>query len=143
MRTLLLVAAGLLVAAQEKTNGKKDLDKLQGKWEYVSFESNGMKMPEDQIKRMSITFSGDKWTVRESDKVVVSGTQKLNPLARTPHEVDSLTTEGDGKGTTMLGIYELKGDTMRVCFDPQGKERSTSFTPKEGQFAGVIKRAKR
>ena len=99
-------------------------------------------MPEDPIKRMSITYKGDKWTVREGDKVVVSGTQKLNP-SRTPHEVDSLTTEGDGKGTTMLGIYEFKGDTMRVCFDPQGKERPTSITPKEGQFAGVIKRAKR
>ncbi len=141
MRTLLLVAAGLLVAADEKADGKKDLEKLKGKWEYVSFESNGIKLPADQIKQMSITYTGDRWTVREGDKVVVSGTQKLNP-ARTPHEVDSLTTEGEGKGTTMLGIYEFKGDTMRVCFDPRGKERPTSFTPKEGQFGGIIKRAK-
>ena len=43
----------------------------------------------------------------------------------------------------MLGIYELKGETMRVCFDPAGKERPKHFKPKEGQFGGVIERVKK
>jgi hypothetical protein len=37
--------------------------------------------------------------------VVVAGTQKLDPT-KDPHEIGSLVTEGEGKGTTMLGIYE-------------------------------------
>ena len=43
----------------------------------------------------------------------------------------------------MLGIYEMKGDMVKVCFDPQGKERPTSFTAKEGQFSAVIQREKK
>ena len=138
------LAVVLLVAADKPKDdaGKKELDKLQGTWSYVSFEMNGEKMPEDQIKRMSITYEGNKWTVKEGDKVVVSGTQKLDP-SKKPHEVDSLIVEGDGKGTTILGIYEFNGDTMKACFDPAGKERPKSFTSKEGQFVGVIKRAKK
>jgi uncharacterized protein (TIGR03067 family) len=141
-KLLAVVAVVLLVAADKDDAGKKDLEKLQGTWTYVSVESNGQKITEDQLTKMSITYSGDKWAVKEDGKVAHAGTQKLDP-SKTPHEIDSLITEGEGKGTTMLGIYEFKGDTFRVCFDPQGKERPKEFTPKEGQFAGVIRRAKK
>jgi len=103
---------------------------------------NGEKMPKEQLERMSITYEGEKWTVKDGTKVIVAGTQNLDP-SKNPHEIDSLVTEGEGKGTTMLGIYELKEDTFKVCFDPQGKERPKEITPKEGQFAGVIKRQKK
>jgi uncharacterized protein (TIGR03067 family) len=132
----------LLVAADKKDDAKKDEEKLQGTWTYVSFEMNGVTMPEEERKRMSITYRDDKWEIKDGDKVVLTGTQKLDP-SKTPHEIDSTVTEGEGKGTTMLGIYELKGDTFKVCFDPTGKERPNSFKPKEGQFAGVIERKKK
>ena len=123
--------------------GDKELAKLEGTWSYVWFIGpDGQKMPEDQLKKMSITYAGDKWTVKEGDRVLVAGTQKLNP-AKTPLEIDSLITEGESKGVTMLGIYEFSGDTFKVCFDPSGKERPKSLTPKEGQFGGVIKKQKK
>ncbi|MFO0967379.1 MAG: hypothetical protein U0793_17610, partial [Gemmataceae bacterium] len=58
-------------------------------------------------------------------------------------QVDAKVTEGEGKGSDMVGIYELKGKTMKVCFDLKGKERPTSFVSKEGQFAAVIQREKK
>jgi uncharacterized protein (TIGR03067 family) len=116
---------------------------LQGRRRYNSFEMDGQMMPPEQLAKMSITYTGDKWVVvREGDKIVVAGTQKLDPTKR-PRQIDSLITEGEGKGTTMLGIYELKGDTFRVCFDPQGKERPKDFIPQPGQFVGVIRREKK
>jgi uncharacterized protein (TIGR03067 family) len=144
MRLLVVLAAGVLVGAAEPAGdaGKKDSEKLQGTWQYVSFESNGEKMAADQLKKMTVTYTGDKWVVREGDKVVVAGTQKLDPT-KEPHEIDSVVTEGEGKGNTMLGIYELKGDTFRVCFDPEGKDRPKDFTPKAGQFGGVVSRVKK
>jgi uncharacterized protein (TIGR03067 family) len=142
MKKLLpVVCVVLLLGADKNGDGNKDQEKLQGVWRYVSFESNGEKMPEEQLKRMSVIYDGDKWTVKEGDKVVVSGTQKLDP-SKKPAQIDSVITEGEGKGTTMLGIYELKGDRMRVCFDPAGKERPKDFKPKGGQFGGVIERVK-
>jgi uncharacterized protein (TIGR03067 family) len=143
-KVLAMLSVVVLLSTDKATDqaAKRELDKLQGTWSYVAFEMNGEKMPDDQLKKMSITYTGDKWTVKEEDRVVASGTQKLDP-SKTPHEIDSPITEGDGKGITMLGIYEFKGDTFKVCFDPSGQSRPKSFTPKEGQFAAVIKRQKK
>jgi uncharacterized protein (TIGR03067 family) len=91
---------------------------------------------------MSITFTGDKFSVSVDGKVVQAGTNKLDP-AQKPAHVDAAVTEGQGKDTTMLGIYELKGDIMKVCFDLKGKERPSSFTAKAGQMSAVIKREKK
>jgi uncharacterized protein (TIGR03067 family) len=132
----------LLLGADKKDATRKDQEQLQGTWRYVSFEANGEKMPADQLKRMTVTYEGDKWTVKDGDTVVVSGTQILDP-SKNPAQMDSVIAEGEGKGTTMLGIYELKGDTMKVCFDPSGKERPNDFKPKDGQFGGVIERVKK
>jgi uncharacterized protein (TIGR03067 family) len=64
--------------------------------------------------------------------------------AQTPKTVNATVTEGEGKGTTMLGIYELDGDTMKCCFDPEGKKRPTEFKTSEGStvFLNVHKREK-
>src|SRR5262249_48901774 len=112
MKTLVIpvvvtLLAGMQSAGDEPT--KKEQAKLDGTWSYVSFVSpNGDQMPPAELKRMSITYSGDRWTVKEGDRIVVAGTQKLDP-SKTPHQIDSLITEGGGKGTTMLGVYEFQG----------------------------------
>jgi len=37
----------------------------------------------------------------------------------------------------------MKGNTLRVCFDPQGKERPKNFTAEAGQFAATIQKMKK
>src|SRR3954467_4443113 len=83
-----VLAVAVLVAADKPKDdaGKKELDKLQGTWSYVAFEQDGQKMPADQLKKMSVTYADDKWTVKEDDKVVVAGTQKLDP-SKKPHAI--------------------------------------------------------
>ena len=51
---------------------------------------------------------------------------------KTPKEVDLVISEGYNKGITMLGIYELEGNTMRLCYDLQGKSRPTEFKSEPG-----------
>jgi len=46
--------------------------------------------------------------------------------------LDVTRSEGPRKGETVLAIYEVKGDSLRTCFAPPGRERPTGFTPKEG-----------
>ena len=48
---------------------------------------------------------------------------------------------GPNKGKTFLAIYEIDGDTLRVCYDLAGKNRPTEFsTSKERPFFLVIYR---
>ena len=36
-------------------------------------------------------------------------------------------TEGPNQGKTFPAIYELKGDTLRICYDLSGAKRPTEF----------------
>jgi uncharacterized protein (TIGR03067 family) len=137
-----LVAGGTLLGGDEKTAGALELKKIQGTWKFTSQEMEGKPVPPEQLAKMTITFTDDKWSVREAGKVIQEGTHKLNPNKK-PAQLDAVVTEGPGKGTTMLGIYELKGDTMNVCFDPEGKARPTSFTAQAGQFSATVQREKK
>ncbi len=142
---LLCACAALLpVAAEDKDDAaKKDLEKMQGTWKFISVEQDGKPAPKGD-EPQTITFQGDKFAVKVGDKVVQAGTQKLDP-GKKPKTVDATVTEGEGKGTTMLGIYELNGDTIKACFDMQGKKRPTEFktSPGSGHFLAVIKRAEK
>jgi uncharacterized protein (TIGR03067 family) len=137
-----LAAGGTLLSGGQKEAGDSDLKKIQGTWQFVSHEMKGKKTPPEQVAKLKITFTGDKWSVTEDGKVVQTGTQKLDPTKK-PSHVDAVVIDGGVKGVTMLGIYEIKGDTLKVCFDPEGKERPTSFTAKAGLLAEMSREEKK
>ncbi|HZT79683.1 MAG TPA: TIGR03067 domain-containing protein [Gemmataceae bacterium] len=129
-------------AGQKDDAAAKEAKKFQGTWVFVSMERDGKQQPKgDEV--MTVTIQGDKFTVKRGDKFFHSGTQKLYP-ARKPKAIDARITEGEGKGTTMLGIYELDGDTLKVCFDEEGKARPTEFKskPNSSLFVVVARRKK-
>jgi len=137
-----LAAGGTLQGVDGEDNGKDVLKKIQGTWKFVSQEIEGKPRPKEELAKQTITFAGDKWTVRRDDKVIQAGTHKFDPTKK-PAQVDAVVAEGEDKGSTMLGIYELKGDTIKVCFDPKGKERPKDFTSKAGRMTAVVEREKK
>jgi uncharacterized protein (TIGR03067 family) len=141
MRMMLAVLVGLFCLAARLEAADKELDKFQGTWTFVAQEENGKAVPAADLKDMTITFKDDKFTVKKGDQVVQAGTQKLD-AAKTPHTIDAMVTEGEGKGTTMLGIYEASGNTVKFCFDPAGKMRPTSLKGGPGLMCGELKKAK-
>ena len=64
---------------------------------------------------------------------------------KTPAHIDILPQEGGDKGKTVKGIYELKGDTLRLCFGRPDEDRPTAFASKEGDktFLVEFKREKK
>lgn len=136
-----LAACGASLGGGRET-GDDVLKKIQGTWQFISQEIDGKPNPKEVVMKAKITFTDDKWTVRIDGDVVQAGTHKFDP-SKKPGQVDAKVTEGEGKGTTMLGIYELKGNTMKVCFDQAGKARPTGFNTKEGQFSAVVQRDKK
>jgi uncharacterized protein (TIGR03067 family) len=142
--TLVLAAAGGTGArGGDKAEVEKELKKFQGTWTFASVEASGKEAPADAFKGMTVSFKGDKYTVKKGDEVIQVGTQKLNP-SKSPRTIDVTVTEGLSKGAVLLGIYEFSGDTLKVCFDPEGKKRPTEFKSAAGSqtFVAVHKRMK-
>jgi uncharacterized protein (TIGR03067 family) len=140
-----IVAAGLMVAADDakkKKEGldeasKADLKKLQGEWVAIAMEENGEKRPEDGLKKVKLTLKGDQWTFQREDDML-SGTIKLDATKK-PKNSDATV---EGSGDTVLGIYEIDGDTWKLCYSNPGGERPTDFTAKadSGRTLIVMKR---
>jgi uncharacterized protein (TIGR03067 family) len=77
------------------------------------------------------------------DMVVEAATQKLDP-SKSPKTLDAKVTDGPNKRVVYLSIYEISGDTLKVCFDPEGKKRPTEFKAESGSQTLVVhKRVKK
>jgi uncharacterized protein (TIGR03067 family) len=131
-----------LLSAHEPQSGADMLKQIQGTWKFIARETDGKAATKEELAKMTITFTGDKWEVRDAGKVVQAGTHKFDP-SKKPAHLEANVTEGDGKGTTMVGICELMGDTFKVCFDTAGKVRPTSFTQKAGLLSATVQREKK
>jgi uncharacterized protein (TIGR03067 family) len=118
-------------AAAQDDVVKKELKKLQGTWATVSIEAAGEKVTDkDKIKTWKLTTKGDKYTLKVGDEMV-QGTIEINPTKK-PKTIDVKPDSGSNKGKTLLGIYELKGDNLKICLAPPGKDRPREFASEAG-----------
>jgi uncharacterized protein (TIGR03067 family) len=137
MRIALVTLFGILVftAASARADSKaaveKELKKFHGTWTVKSVEAGGKELAIDLFKGMTVTYDGDKYTVKMNDKVMQAASMKLDP-SKSPKTLDATIAEGPHKGTVILGIYEITDDTLKACFDPEGKKRPTEFKTVDG-----------
>src|SRR5947199_4749383 len=86
--------------ADEKADLEKEVRKFQGTWTFESSETGGKELPAGELKRLLLTFEGEKHTVKTGDEVIQAGTQKLDP-SKSPKAIDVTMTEGLNKGAVM------------------------------------------
>ncbi len=101
-----------------------------GTWQAVSGEIAGEKYPDEIVKKTKLVVKGDQYKVEigeEKDEGTCSTDSSKSPMT-----MDIKSTAGPNKGKTILAIYEIKDDTMRVCYDLSGKARPTEFATKAG-----------
>jgi len=142
--TVLVLAAVQSRGEQPGTReeeARKDLSHLQGTWQLESFE-NGSRSKVN-VKKRTLFIGGELYLVREGDRVLQAGVLRLLPN-RSPRRIDVTVRQGKHEDNTMLGIYELKGDELKMCFDPEGENRPSKFAAKEDSstFVAGYKRVK-
>jgi uncharacterized protein (TIGR03067 family) len=129
---LIVVAGALLLAgplgAQE--SAKDELAKLQGAWKIVTHERDGKPVATDKNAR--VVMNGNKFVTKAGDKVLREGTLKLDP-AQKPPAIDVTYTEGPFKGQTLKGVYELDGDSWKICYGEPGEERPKQIPARAGK----------
>lgn len=137
--TTLCLFAALAVTARADEAADKALKDLQGEWKVEKMTFGGMELPAEATSKMTLTFKGNE--VIPSDHPKDVATIKLDP-SKKPAWFD-LTPET--KKETILGIYELKGDTLTLCLADPKETRPKDFTSTKDSKTGimVLKRVKK
>jgi uncharacterized protein (TIGR03067 family) len=114
-----------------------DRERLQGTWQVVEISLRGEaseKVPEDQGKRVRAVFTGDQLEWRGFKM-----TYTLDPT-KAPKQMDWSPVEAEEKAGKVLAIYELDGDTLKVCMANPGVDRPGEFkSVAGGNREGTVK----
>jgi uncharacterized protein (TIGR03067 family) len=130
-----------LVLTAHAGDQSKDAKAIQGTWLPVKAELGGVTMKDDFLKSIVLNLDGAKYEVTAES--VDKGTYTIDPAAK-PKTLDITGTEGPNVGKKIPAIYELEGDTLRVCYGLRGSPRPTEFKSLTGTqtFLVTYKRKK-
>ncbi len=108
-----------------------ELRRLEGAWRFVALETEGTPLALPAVRRQpGLVLRGDRFVSRGGE-FVERGEFHVDPTV-TPKTIDITLQDGPGAGSTLLGIYELQGDTYRVCMGLPGRPRPATFATGEG-----------
>ncbi len=142
-----LLAAALVVfllgADLSKEKAKDELRRLQGHWVLIATEFEGKRKPyQDKVNDINMSIRGcnvSYWF----GKLEVAGTLRLDPSQK-PKAIDETITLGASE-ETRRGIYELTGDSLKICLSEVGsKSRPKDFATHQGgkEVLSIYKRVK-
>jgi uncharacterized protein (TIGR03067 family) len=118
----LAVAASLRGLAADPPD---DAKAVQGSWTPAKAELAGQPMADAVLKSISVKLDHGKYEVFVGDEPD-RGTYTMDATSK-PKSMTITGTEGPNQGKTFPAIYELNGDTLRVCYDLSGAKRPTEF----------------
>jgi uncharacterized protein (TIGR03067 family) len=114
---------------------RQDLDLLQGSWTVTALEADGQEVPASMLADARIAVKGNRFTSTGMG-AVYQGTLELN-ASTSPRQIDMKFDAGPEKGNTNPGIYELDGDTWKICLATRGAVRPSSFASTPGSGFAV------
>jgi uncharacterized protein (TIGR03067 family) len=110
---LLAVGVGLLAGAGDpKSDADDDRGRLQGSWTMASVVLNGTAVPRETAETGRLEVEGDRYVVTLG--VGIASTFRIDTTT-SPRQVDFTFSDGPQKGQTVRGIYEIDGNTYRLC----------------------------
>ncbi|HEX7338368.1 MAG TPA: TIGR03067 domain-containing protein [Rhodanobacteraceae bacterium] len=113
----------------------RDLAALQGAWEQVAFEENGVVEPPDEHGEPGALthIEGERFTVRARDgRVLLRGRFELDATAM-PRAITWIDAIGAERGLRLPASYELDGDDFVFIAADAGQPRPTVFRTTQGQ----------
>jgi uncharacterized protein (TIGR03067 family) len=122
--------APMLEARRKAAKDNKDPESLQGVWRIVRSEQGAL---DDtwEVEDHRISFEKDAFVLRKGDKVLLEGKFKVD-TSQNPNTIDITIREGQDKGKSILGIWEITVDGLRWCVGEPGKDRPWEFSTNKG-----------
>jgi uncharacterized protein (TIGR03067 family) len=117
-------AGALLVLARVETR-QHQADALDGTWKPIEVEVAGTKLPEDIYSGWRLELSKGRYVLKGAESPD-SGTVAAD-ASKKPKTMDITGSDGPNKGKSFPCIYEIDGDSLRICYDLAGKKRPAEF----------------
>jgi uncharacterized protein (TIGR03067 family) len=120
----LVVRAGLDEVRARQEAARRDRERLQGTWTFLSGK-----------REAQLLISGDHFTMRFRNGDIYVGTYTVDPTHR-PRAMDLVIDEGPEpfRGKTALAIYEMDGEHLIWCpAEPGREDRLRAFPPEDDQ----------
>jgi uncharacterized protein (TIGR03067 family) len=116
-------------------NSEKDMALLQGVWEQVRHESNGVAISDSvlDVAGTHVTFTGNEFTVTSAKgEILLKGTFLLD-AATIPRQVTWIDATGPDQGKPVSAIYSISGDELVFVYTRDGAIKPTDFRADPGQ----------
>lgn len=104
----------------------EDLKRLEGAWDIVAAEFNGEESTDHFKRTLGGLLVKDKACRWKFSPAKQEDVKLALDADKSPRHVDMDV----GAGLVLPGIYELSGDTLRLCWDDSGTARPTTFRTK-------------
>lgn len=127
LASLLAMTSGRADEPENVPSIKDEFQALQGTWEVESWEEGGKEVAAEDLKKRTVFFGGTVFIVRRDGKVHQAGSVQIDPV-KNPRTMNFMVKEGKGRDAVMLGVYDLKDDSLKIAYDPEGQVR-----PKEAK----------
>lgn len=127
-RMKLILSVGLAIVASLSAFAAAmpdDVEALRGSWVPAKAELGGQPMNDAVLKSISLKLDNGRYEVFVGDEPD-RGIYTIDP-ATMPKSMTVTGTEGPNNGRTFPAIYELKDDTLIICYDLSGAKRPTEF----------------
>jgi uncharacterized protein (TIGR03067 family) len=139
---IVCLSLSTLVAVNAGDKKKQDAPKLEGVWTGVTGISDGKKVPDDIVSKLTLTIKEGKYNVTFMDKEVETGSYKVD-ASKKPAHLDLTIAKGKDEGKVQPGIVMIEGDMMTVALGKAGtKDRPKKFEGADGVEVTKLKRAK-
>jgi uncharacterized protein (TIGR03067 family) len=138
--SILFLSIASLRAADTPTNDAKTAQKnMQGAWKAEKAVIGGHDAGKEVLDKLVVEIKDNKVRIRDGS-TDSDAEMKLDP-SKKPAWIDLTPTR---EKQVIKGIYEQEGDSLKLCWTKEGKDRPTAFESKEGSetVLMVLKRDK-
>jgi uncharacterized protein (TIGR03067 family) len=128
-----------ITAGGDKEGAKAAMKQLEGNWKLLRQEYKGNLVPGVDRTKEGLFIDDGKifWTVDGKERGRQKGDLTVDPAGKPP-ALDVEITRGSSIGRKLLGIYELKGDKLTICWgEPGDEKRPQKFVTKTAVGRGV------
>jgi uncharacterized protein (TIGR03067 family) len=107
---------------------------LDGVWKPAQAVLGGQPMPPTVLASITLSLRGENYEVvvmTEKGRSPDTGRVQFDETAK-PKGMTITGVEGPNAGKSFPAIYELEGDTLRICYDLSGAKRPEDFKSPAG-----------